>query len=487
LVGLAVGVLAAGVLPAGAASTDVGEDAAGADAAGADAAEDTAPSGGESEPVEVLGRDDSKLTERQRHTFPFGTDLSFEGDQVVAGATDWESEEQGGIHLYERQSDGDLDHQSFVSCPGWHTDVDFVPDTPDDDEPAGTEPEYVAIAHDDAGDNECEPGAGEDGVGVVDLTGDEPKPVGFADTLHGAHNLTTVGDTGLVYVSSYALGDPTARAGVSIVDVRANPKQPEHEFLEFPRAQATGDEHDEMENESGKVPESPGCHDIGLDLEEDLAFCAGITETHIWDISDPRDPVIIEIIQNPGINIHHSAQVNADGDVLVINDEWAGATGGPTGCLTPRPQTDTENPTPFGTWSPPEPKPTADFCTSHFFGTFENDDGEDRLAVGWYDNGMWVVDFENPRLATTVAGFQPEGETFWAAYPYKGTLYANSFAPATLTGSDDSGEGGVFVLDLEGYSGDDEDPGDAPGEHPGRGRDDNPGRGDDNPGRGQGR
>lgn len=455
-VGLAVAVLVAAALPTGAVPTDSGESIT------------TGDSG-----LDGPSRDDSALRRIDRHAFPFGTDLSFEGDLVVAGSANWDGPADSGIRLFRRQDDGTLSPLSFLPCPAWHADVDFLPDTPDDAEHPSARPRYVALSHDDGAANECEPGDGQAGISIIDVRNPRrPEPISFVDTIHGSHNLTTVGDTGLVYVSSYALDDPLAEAGVSIVDVGANPEDPPVTFLEFPRAQSAA-ERDEtrytMRNDTDKVPESPGCHDIGLDLDQDLAFCAGITETHIWDISDPRDPVIIEIIHNPLINVDHAAQVNADGDVLVVNDEWAGAAGGPTGCLTARPPTgalwfyDISDPTdaePRGYWSPPEPDPVGDFtCTSHFFGTFETDAGGDRLVASWYDHGIWVVDFDTPELATGVAAFQPEGETFWSAYPYKGTLYANSFAPVTLTGSDDDpGAGGLWALELDGYSHDDPAP-----------------------------
>lgn len=487
-VGLAAIVLVAAALPTGAVPTGSVESTTAVDepvteaTETAEAAGDTAEEAGDTatsaprdatEPaLDAPLRDDSALTRIDRHAFPFGTDLAFEGDLVVAGSANWlgrgDSEiqsEDSGIRLYKRRRNGTLSQRSFLHCPSWHADVDFVPNTPDDDEHRRATPRYVALAHDDGEANECEPGGGKAGVGIIDVRAPrKPKPVGFAETIHGSHNLTAVGDTGLVYVSSYDLEDPTAEAGVSIVDVEANPEDPPVTFLEFPGAQATG-EHPEIRNEADAPPTSPGCHDIGLDLDQNLAFCAGITETQIWDISNPRDPVILEIIHAPQSNIDHAAETNADGDVLILNDEWAGAAGGSTGCLTPRAVTgalwfyDISDPTEaklLGQWSPPEPDPVGDFtCTSHFFGTFEDDAGEDRLVASWYDHGVWVVDFENPRLPTAVAALQPEGETFWAAYPYKGTLYANSFAPATPVGSeDDPDAGGLWALELDGYTGD---------------------------------
>lgn len=389
-----------------------------------------------------------------REVFPYGTDIAFDGDLAVAGSANWTGGEQGGkdsgIYMFKRNRDGTLDRLGFANCSAYHADVDFV----------GRK--YVVQSHDDGDANRgCQPGVGKEGVRVFDVRNPrKPRSIGFAETLHGAHNLTAVGDTGLVYIGSYNLGDPAAADGVSIVDVAANPADPPVTFLEFPDADQRP-EYKNMRNESGEVPASIGCHDIGLDLKRDLAFCAGISETQIWDISDPRNPVIIEIIYNPDISIHHGAQANVDGDVLYVQDEWAGAAGGPSGCAAPKQPSgtiwaydisDPRNPTPLGFWSAPEPDPAADFCTTHFFGTFEMN-GRDMVVTSYYDHGVWVVDFSNPSQPTTHAFYEPDGATFWSAYAWRGKLYANSFAPATLTGSNpaNADKGGLWVFKLDGY------------------------------------
>lgn len=389
-----------------------------------------------------------------RDGFPFGTDLAFKGKLVAAGAGDWDGSYPTGVY-FDDVSKPEPKRLGFANCDGWHSDPDWVG-------------QYVVQSHDDGAANDtCDwngESAGKEGVGVIDASNPRrPEPVGFAETIHGAHNLTTVGNTGLVYVSSYNLTNPADVDGVSIVDVGADPVNPPVEFLEFPDLDADPTQYDEMENRSGDLPDSMGCHDIGLDLARDLAYCAGITETMVWDISDPRAPAIISIIRNPGVNIHHGARPSVDGDILIVNDEWLGAAGAGSGCAVPSAPTgalwfydvsDPTSPQLQGFWSPPTPEPLEDFCTSHFYDTFEDSDGRELVVSSWYEHGIYVLDFSDPTSPQEVANYDPEGANFWGAYEHRGYLYANSFAPATLLASDPAFEdqGGIWTFRLEGYS-----------------------------------
>lgn len=407
------------------------------------------------EPSTVTHTDNIERTDHD--PFPYGTDIAFNDNLVAAGAGAWDASarKDSGVHIFKRDSqDGSLRRLSSLNCSAWHADVDWVGD-------------YIVQSHDTAEDNvNCAPGKGKEGVRVIDARNPRsPRSVGFAETINGSHNLTSVGNSGLVYVSSYELGDPTGLDGVSIVDVGADPENPPVKFLEFPDLETSG-KHQQMANHSGTMPTSPGCHDIGLDLEHDRAFCAGITETMIWDISNPRNPTIETIIRNPDVSIHHGAQVNKSGDVLLVQDEWLGAAGANSGCLAPNQPSgtiwfydisDPKNPAPKSYWSAPSPDPESDFCTTHFFGTFQlpGEDGtrRDLLVTSYYQHGVFVVDFSNPSSPVTHAFYEPDGANFWSAYPYRGRLYANSFAPATGTGSDPAtaDKGGLWTFKLDGY------------------------------------
>jgi hypothetical protein len=385
--------------------------------------------------------------------FPFGTDLAFKGDLVAAGAGDWDGAYPSGIYI-DNISTVVPRRLSFAHCDGWHSDPDWVG-------------RYVVQSHDTASANDtCDwngAGKGKEGVGVFDAKQPRrPKPIGFAETIHGAHNITSVGRTGLVYVSSYNLANPADVDGVSIVDVAADPVNPPVKFLEFPDVD-NRPEHEDMRNESGDAPDSMGCHDIGLDLRRDLAYCAAITETMVWDISDPRDPVIMTIIRNPAVNIHHGARPSADGNILILDDEWLGATGAGSGCAIPGAPTgalwfydvtDPRQPQLKSFWSPPTPEPFDDFCSSHFYEAFEDSEGRDLVVSSWYEHGVYVVDFTDPSAPQEVASYDPQGANFWSAYEENGYLYAGSFAPATLLGHNEANEdkGGIWAFRLDGLS-----------------------------------
>jgi hypothetical protein len=379
-----------------------------------------------------------------RAPIQYGTDLAFEGNLMVAGSGNYneDAEEHSGIYLYNISNPEKPKRISKLACAAWHSDVDIWGD-------------YVVQSHDNGSDNKgCSPGEGKEGVRIIDISNpNKPVSAGFAETIHGAHNLTFAGDTGLVYVASYNLVNAADVDGVSIVDIN-DPENPKVKFLEFSDAD-NSPAYSDMENRSGKVPASAGCHDIKFDFDRNLAFCAGLTETQIWDVSDPTTPVIIEIIYNPAINIHHGVEVNKDGDVLIIGDEFAGAAGGPTACTVEDAPTgalwfydisDPENPKLLNYWSPPTTDRDSSFCTSHFYGTFPD---RDWVVSGWYEEGVRVVDFSDPTNPKQVAFYDPEGSVFWSAYPYKGHIFGNSFAPA---GTDDRNAGGVYVFELDGFT-----------------------------------
>lgn len=384
-----------------------------------------------------------------RDAYAYGTDIAFSGNLMVTGAAIWDSGDtaDSGIRLYNIANPEKPELISKLNCGSWHADVGIWRD--------------VVIQSNESGskNKNCSPGEGKEGVRIIDISNrNQPKSIAFAETINGSHNLTVVGDTGYVYVSSYNLADATDVDGVSIVNIN-DPYNPTVKYLEFPDADDNPN-YPNMKNDSGTVLTSPGCHDIGVDMKRNLAYCGGITETQIWDITDPANPVIISTIINPAINIHHGANANSNGNVLVIDDEFAGAAGGPTACSIEEAPlgalwfydiSDPRSPQLMSYWAPDMTSLDSQFCTSHFFGTFPD---RDWVAGSWYEEGVRIVDFSDPYNPVEKAFYMPDGAIFWAAYPYNGYIYGSSFSPATLTGSNPATRdaGGLYVFKLDGFT-----------------------------------
>jgi hypothetical protein len=140
----------------------------------------------------------------------------------------------------------------------------------------------------------------------------------------GSHTHTLVPDLSnnrlLLYVHSYQLSSPSATCPNAVhgkISIVAVP----------------------LQNPAGAgVIATPstlpaiGCHDTTVLLEEKLAAAACISETQLWDITNPAAPVVLSRIVNPAINIHHSTNFSFDGNTVVVSDELGGAAAAP-GCV----------------------------------------------------------------------------------------------------------------------------------------------------------
>ncbi len=279
------------------------------------------------------------------------------------------------------------------------------------------------------------------GIVLVDVT--EPTEAAVvSQAASSSHNMAVVPGTTLVYnsLSIYAGnpnedGRPEGTVGkIDIVDF-ADPANPVVAEFWFPATIMT----------PGGVPkdvEATTCHDITFTMENNRAYCAGVSETHIWDISDPANPVIIQVVKWAGNQIHHGAWGASDGNILIIGDEFAGAGGGV--CTTSQDPyaslwffdiSDIETPTPLGYHrvdynSIPDIVTDEDFqddprenalCTTHF-GTLVED--RDLFVLGWYVGGVTLVDFSDPSNPVQLGHYKSEESTsVWDARYYKGHVY----------------------------------------------------------------
>ena len=368
-----------------------------------------------------------------------GSDLAFQGKLMVAGTY----QGTGLFHLDRRGV-----HQlGFHRCPGAQGDVSILGD-------------YVFVSIDSPSTNKrktarCnntptnESGSSLDkeGIRIVDISDRRrPRQVGFLETECGSHTHTLIpgGQTSYIYVQSYPLSaDPNCteldhpEGEISVISFpTANPRQAEVEKVVDVLPLTV-------------TPEVVGCHDLGVLPAKDLAAAACLGAFAILDISDPANPETLSVIQNPAIELDHSAQLTWDGKYAVIGDEHAGAAGG-GGCSTDQDSpvgamwfydiTDPAMPTLEGSYSLPRIPPTDSpeeverfRCTTHNYEVLPMRDSDRYVAVSpYYSGGLSIVDFSDPAAPVERGYYVPQVKNrnpdMWSGYWYRGKIYTNEHA-----------------------------------------------------------
>lgn len=268
-------------------------------------------------------------------------------------------------------------------------------------------------------------------VDVEDPT--QPFKVGEVE-LPGYHTLMVIPGTAVIYnsrsISTHVpgLGETGQIDIVDFTDV-ANPVV---HLYAFPAVAMT----------VGGVPRpvvSTTCHEMTANAELKRAYCAGVTDTMVWDVTDPLDPVILQVIDYPLVNIHHSVYDARNGTILIIGDEFAGAAAGPVCSDTvPYPTSavwffdisDLATPLPLGYFqidydaiaaSAENGSPV--YCSTHLGDVLH---GRDLLVLGWYTAGTVLIDFSDPTAPTAVDHYRADGDTntwearFWNGHVFTG-------------------------------------------------------------------
>ncbi|MEX2459345.1 MAG: hypothetical protein WD770_10220 [Actinomycetota bacterium] len=351
-----------------------------------------------------------------------GTDLAFWGTRAVAGNFD-----PGGFRLLDIRNPRKPVEVGQFACNGSQSDVsiwrDLVFVSVDGARTGpGCDSEAAAAA-------DSITGIGWEGIRVVSIANPKkPTQIATVRTDCGSHTHTLVPDLArrrlLLYVLSYPLGAPTPTC--SPVSHR------KISVVEVPLADPA----------SARVTSTPsvglpiGCHDVTVFLPKMIAAAACITETQLWDITDPADPVITTRVVNPLINIHHSTVFSWDGNTFVIGDELGGAAVAP-GCVSGEAPLgslwfyEVSDPTmPLGSYSIERDASPIDVCTAHEFNVVPLRSERDVLVSSWYTGGTIVLDFTDPANPQELGHYVPqEGEAavHWSSYWYNGLIYANGF------------------------------------------------------------
>jgi hypothetical protein len=373
-----------------------------------------------------------------------GSDLAFWGTTVVAGSY----EGPGGFRLLDIADPAAPRLLGTLNCPGTQSDVSiwrdlvFVSVDAPRGEGADVDTQAPRQAHECGAPAATHPqiqsGAGWEGIRIVSIANPgNPVQIAAVKTDCGSHTHTLAPDEAkgrlLIYVLSYPLNpqhagcNPATHRKISVIEVPLAAPQ------------------------TAKVVSTPsvspavGCHDMTVFVPRKLAAAACISESQIWDVSDPVNPKVLSHIYNPRINIHHSTTFAWDGEKVVLGDELGGAAAAP-GCVTPAELAlgglwfydvkDPANPVLAGSYVIPQTVATL-LCTAHLFNPVPLRSDKDILVASWYTGATTVVDFTDPANAKQIAHYIPaepvtpgtdfSEATAWSSYWYNGRVYSNNY------------------------------------------------------------
>ena len=259
----------------------------------------------------------------------------------------------------------------------------------------------------------------------------------------GSHTHTLIPDPDsnrvLLYVSSYPAsflgptpygtdcqrlddaGEPLGHSKISVVEVP----------LDNPEAASVVAEPQLPLADFGGTPGYRGCHDIGVFVEPKLAAAACLEEGQIWDISDPLNPVVLQRIDEPDVDIYHSGAFSWDGKVAIFGDEFEGGFG--AGCPDPSSMVgrawfhDVATGDTLSSFMIPRAQGD-EICTVHNYNVIPVS-GRNILVSAWNLGGTSVIDFTDPTDPREI-GYVDVQDSFggrgpWSSYWYNGFIYVS--------------------------------------------------------------
>lgn len=187
---------------------------------------------------------------------------------------------------------------------------------------------------------------------------------------------------------------------------------------------------------NGPRPGPTQCHDITVYPAIGLAGGACEGYGFLLDIRDPVNPVRIAEVADSNFAYWHSATFNNDGTKILFTDEWGG--GGQAKCrATDRKEwganaifTLVNRKMHFQSYYKlPAPQTPEENCVAHN-GSLIPIPGRDVMVQGWYQGGISVFDWTDPRNPVEIAFFDrgPVDASrmgnggSWSAYWYNGVI-----------------------------------------------------------------
>ena len=199
---------------------------------------------------------------------------------------------------------------------------------------------------------------------------------------------------------------------------------------------------DELIGDDGPPTGPTQCHDITLYPAIGLAGGACGGYGLLLDISDPVNPRRVAAVADTNFSYWHSATFNNDGTKILFSDEWGG--GGGAKCRATDPMewgadaifTIDGHDLEFQSYYKlPAPQTAVENCVAHN-GSLIPIPGRDVMVQGWYQGGISVFDWTDPKNPHEIAFFdrgpvnaeEMESGGSWSVYWYNGTIVNSEIA-----------------------------------------------------------
>jgi hypothetical protein len=192
--------------------------------------------------------------------------------------------------------------------------------------------------------------------------------------------------------------------------------------------------------DSGSGPTQ--CHDITV--YPAIGLGGGACEGYglLLDIRDPAHPVRLSAVSDSNFSYWHSATFNNDGTKILFSDEWGG--GGQPKCRKTDPRqwgadaifTIAGRQMQFQNYYKlPAPQTPQENCVAHN-GSLIPIPGRDVMVQAWYQGGLSVFDWTDPKHPKEIAFFdrgpmdstQMVGAGYWSTYWYNGVIVGSEIA-----------------------------------------------------------
>ena len=320
----------------------------------------------------------------------YGTDIEFGSvagrDYAFAGSY------RNGLQIVDITSPRDAEIAAVYDCGVTQGDVQVFRQA---DEPGRTFVTYTSDTYGD-GTSTCykeaaalgfdvlkSNGTGKNGTFIAEVTDPlNPRTVSFVEVGQGSHNMTVHPSGNYLYNSNSDLMTSYAPA-IEIFDISNVAAPVKAGELELPTRPGLGTES----------------HDITFNSSGDRAYSAALSQGVIIDTTNPAEPSIVSSFLDQSINVWHQSDPVTIGDreFLIVEDEFAGAAGGPVcpsgGVHVFDITGDREkSPVKVGYWNIDDAGPTHDptgTCTAHVFDIHER---QQVMTIAYYNGGVRVVD-----------------------------------------------------------------------------------------------